>query len=173
MIEVVQQATKAAKEEDIESNCSANKHVQASKVTNFENKASGLFKFPFQRRARSLSLPKDKDGNDIVPENPTAQVEEKPKDVYDSRQAQKNFGLVKINQKSPSPTSQIPNTNSKTKLNKPIMAKDNFVLAHKNLIPGVNNLFQQQQDAELMMGRQKEVDEWLMGSGESADTAVS
>lgn len=163
---------KTGAEEDIESNCSAS-NKQASKITNFENK--GIFKFPFQRRARSLSLPKDKDGNDIEPETQqtTKQLEE-PKDIYDSRQKQnQNFGLVKINHKSPSPTSQMPSTNSKTKLNKPIMAKDNFVLAHKNLIPGVNNLFQQQQDAELMMGRQKEVDEWLMGSGESADTAVS
>lgn len=51
------------------------------------------FKFPFQRRARSLSLPKDKDGNDL------------PQDQYDS--------------------------------NKPVIAKDNFLLAHKNNVPGV------------------------------------
>jgi len=58
------------------------------------------FKFPFQRRARSLSLPKDKDGNDI--KDTEAQ--------YDS--------------------------------NKPIMAKDNFLVAHKNLVPGVMKLIQ-------------------------------
>lgn len=54
-----------------------------------------------------------------------------------------------------------------------MLAKDNFVLAHKNLIPGVLNLLQQQQDDEIMMGKSKEVEEWLMGSGESAETAAS
>jgi len=58
-------------------------------------------------------------------------------------------------------------------LNKPIIAKDNFVLAHKNLIPGVKNLLKQQEDMEIMMGKCKEVEEWLMGSGESAETAAS
>jgi len=53
------------------------------------------------------------------------------------------------------------------------MATDNFVLAHKNLIPGVRNLLKAQQDAEIMMGQSKEVEEWLMGSGESAETAAS
>lgn len=32
-------------------------------------KTNSLFKFPFQRRARSLSLPKDEEGNDISPED--------------------------------------------------------------------------------------------------------
>ena len=31
----------------------------------------GLFKFPFQRRARSLSLPKDENGNEIEEEQVT------------------------------------------------------------------------------------------------------
>jgi hypothetical protein len=53
------------------------------------------------------------------------------------------------------------------------LAKDNFVLSHRNLIPGVINLLKQQQDAEIMMGHNKEVEEWLMGSGESAETAAS
>jgi hypothetical protein len=53
------------------------------------------------------------------------------------------------------------------------MAKDNFLLAHKNLVPGVMKLIQQQQQQEIMMGQFKEVDEWLLGSGESAETAVS
>jgi hypothetical protein len=53
------------------------------------------------------------------------------------------------------------------------MAKDNFVLAHKNLIPGVNNMLKHQEDMEIMMGKSKEVEEWLMGSGESAETAAS
>lgn len=30
-------------------------------------KTNSLFKFPFQRRARSLSLPKDEEGNDPQP----------------------------------------------------------------------------------------------------------
>ena len=64
-------------------------------------------------------------------------------------------------------------TDSTVKLNKPIIAKDNFVLAHKNLIPGVKNLLKQQQDEEIMTGKCKEVEEWLMGSGESSETAAS
>lgn len=59
---------------------------------------STQFKFPFQRRARSLSLPKDKEGNDIQ------------ESQYDS--------------------------------SKPIVAKDNFLVAHKNLVPGVMKLIQ-------------------------------
>ena len=42
--------------------------------------------------------------------------------------------------------------NSQTEGNKPIIAKDNFVLAHKNLIPGVMNLIKMQQEAQFMMG---------------------
>jgi hypothetical protein len=53
------------------------------------------------------------------------------------------------------------------------MARDNFVLAHKNLIPGVMNLIKMQEEVQLMMGQSKELDEWLMGSGESAETATS
>jgi len=45
--------------------------------------------------------------------------------------------MAKVIKKSPSPPHM---NNSKNKLNKPIMARDNFVLAHKNLIPGVKNL---------------------------------
>ena len=52
-----------------------------------------------------------------------------------------------------------------------MLAKDNFVLAHKNLIPGVKTLLKQQLDAEIKMGQHKEVDEWLMGSGDTAATA--
>ena len=37
----------------------------------------------------------------------------------------------------------------------------------------MQNLLKQQQDAEIMMGQSKEVEEWLMGSGESAETAAS
>ena len=55
---------------------------------------------------------------------------------------------------------------------KPIVAKDNFVLAHKNLVPGVYKLIQQQQEDEIMMGKSKEVDEWLLGSAESNLTGV-
>lgn len=65
------------------------------------NESQQQFKFPFQRRARSLSLPKDKDGNDIKQDSEAQ---------YDS--------------------------------NKPIMAKDNFLVAHKNLVPGVMKLIQ-------------------------------
>ena len=34
-------------------------------------------------------------------------------------------------------------------------------------------LIQKQQEEEIMNGKHKEVDEWLMGSGESAETAAS
>ena len=37
----------------------------------------------------------------------------------------------------------------------------------------MHNLLKQQQDAEIMTGQSKEVEEWLMGSGESAETAAS
>mmetsp|Transcript_27088 Transcript_27088/g.41247 ORF Transcript_27088/g.41247 Transcript_27088/m.41247 type:complete len:88 (-) Transcript_27088:215-478(-) len=57
--------------------------------------------------------------------------------------------------------------NSQYDSSKPVVAKDNFVLAHKNLVPGVHKLIQQQQEDEIMMGKSKEVDEWLLGSGES------
>ena len=45
--------------------------------------------------------------------------------------------------------------------NKPIIAKDNFVLAHKNLVPGVQKLVLKQEQEDLMMGKVKEVDEWV------------
>ena len=41
---------------------------------------TSMFKFPFQRRARSLSLPKDENGNEIVEEEP-----QKPPEEYESR----------------------------------------------------------------------------------------
>jgi len=71
-------------------------------------------------------------------------------------------------QKSPSPPHEDMGSKSK-----PVVATDNFVLSHKNLIPGVKNLLKKQQDQEIMMGKSKEVDEWLLGSGESAETAAS
>jgi len=41
-----------------------------SKINRKQNQTKCLFKFPFQRRARSLSLPKDEDGNEIqLPED--------------------------------------------------------------------------------------------------------
>lgn len=62
---------------------------------------------------------------------------------YESRQQQSsNFGLVNSKgHKSPSPTGQ--SASGKSKMNKPILATDNFVLAHRNLIPGVGHLIEQ------------------------------
>jgi len=37
----------------------------------------------------------------------------------------------------------------------------------------MHNLLKKQLDAQLMTGQCKEVEEWLMGSGESAETAAS
>jgi hypothetical protein len=127
-------------------------------------KSNSLFKFPFQRRARSLSLPKDEEGNDIIPDDPDKKsIGNNPneKATYESRQ---NFTIASgqiQNKHSPIGKDEI------SQNNRPVIAKDNFVLAHKNLIPGVKKLLKQQQDAEIMMGHCKEVEEWLMGSGES------
>lgn len=100
-------------------------------------KSNSLFKFPFQRRARSLSLPKDEEGNDIVPEDPDKKsIGNNPneKTTYESRQ---NFTIASGQQQSKhSPLGK----DEKNGQNKPVIAKDNFVLAHKNLIPGVKNL---------------------------------
>ncbi len=38
--------------------------------------------------------------------------------------------------------------NSQTESDKPIIAKDNFVLAHKNLIPSVMNLIKMQRKSQ-------------------------
>ena len=100
-----------------------------------------LFKFPFQRRARSLSLPKDENGNDQEVEEPKGDKPAK----YESRQ-QQNFTIMG-KQKSPSPPHDDKGTKSK-----PVVATDNFVLSHKNLIPGVKNLLKKQQDQEIMRG---------------------
>lgn len=43
----------------------------------------------------------------------------------------------------------------------PVLAKDNFLLAHRGLVPGVSRLVQQKERQELMMGKTKEVDEWV------------
>lgn len=42
-----------------------------------------------------------------------------------------------------------------------MLAKDNFLLAHRGLVPGVSRLVQQKERQELMMGKTKEVDEWV------------
>jgi hypothetical protein len=146
----------AANEENATTTQTADEDIVSthSKLNASKNSRS-LFKFPFQRRARSLSLPKDKDGNDQTV--PTEHTHKEPP----------NFTIIGKKQKSPSPPARD------VALNKPILAKDNFVLAHKNLIPGVKNLLKQQEDMEIMMGKCKEVEEWLMGSGESAETAAS
>ena len=65
--------------------------------------------------------------------------------------------------KSPSPTGED------SRRNRPIVAKVNFVIAQKGALGknyrGVND--------EHLFERNKEVDEWLMGSGESDATAGS
>jgi hypothetical protein len=72
--------------------------------------------------------------------------------------------------KSPSPTGV--STSSRPRQNVPVRITENYVLAHRST-PGVNQLIQQQHQRDLMDGKHKEVDEWLMGSGESAETAIS
>ncbi len=57
-------------------------------------------------------------------------------DTYESRQKQ-NFTIVgNMMHKNQSPSNHNENNGLKPS-NKPVIAKDNFVLAHKNLIPGV------------------------------------
>jgi hypothetical protein len=80
----------------------------------------------------------------------------------------KGFKLIKKKnkEKSPSPVAGLSeNFNSASKPGQPIIAKDNFVIAHKNLVPGVLKLVQKQQQEEIMMGKVKEVDEWLDATG--------
>lgn len=100
-------------------------------------KTNALFKFPFQRRARSLSLPKDEEGNDPQ----TTEDQEKKslgnnpaEKTYESRQ---NFTIASGTNQKHSPVGKDEKTTSN---NRPVIAKDNFVLAHKNLVPGVKKL---------------------------------
>lgn len=88
------------------------------------------FKFPFERRARSLSNPK--------------QVE------LSKEQEQ-------TKKKSPSPECQIGDRNEKSHSRGPVIAKTDFSL-HQQMMG---------------IGKCKDLDEWLMGSGESAETADS
>ncbi len=54
--------------------------------------------------------------------------------------------------------------NEEGKRNKPIVAKTNFVIAHKGLVKGVSTI----NDPSLAKFEDnQEVDEWLMGSGNS------
>lgn len=128
-----------------------------------------LFKFPFQRRARSLSLPKgEKDSenkesqsqrqkNEVLQQSGEHSIpggQQAAAEGAASSNQQVNFKLIKRKKEtSPSPgqindqyASESFNSASKhpTHLsqnsNKPIIAKDNFVLAHKNLVPGVMKL---------------------------------
>lgn len=102
------------------------------------------FKFPFQRRARSLSLPKDEEGNDITEET---QGLSKPIENEQSYQSRQNFQIASNSQLKKSPVGRQEQSN-----NRPIIAKDNFVLAHKNAIPGIQKLLKKQIDAEIMQG---------------------
>ena len=97
-----------------------------------------------------MSLPKDEDGKDQKPENENKIAEKNEKvntnpgeknaqhaPIYDSRQTQSaNFSIIGgiHYHKSPSPPAHIVSDKGsnagKKKLNKPVIAKDNFVLAH-------------------------------------------
>lgn len=44
---------------------------------------------------------------------------------------------------------------------RPILARDNFLLAHKGIVPGVSRLVKEKEREELMLGKQKEVDDWV------------
>jgi hypothetical protein len=58
-----------------------NQNTKKIKIHLNKNQKAGqsLFKFPFQRRARSLSLPKDEDGNDVESENAPVVTENQQK----------------------------------------------------------------------------------------------
>lgn len=58
-----------------------NQNTKKIKINIKNQKVGGLFKFPFQRRARSLSLPKDKDGNDIESDTPPTENQQKQDEV--------------------------------------------------------------------------------------------
>jgi hypothetical protein len=55
----------------------------------------------------------------------------------------------------------LPPGTGNQKQSQPVLAKDNFLLAHKGIVPGVSRLVQQKEKQELMMGKTKEVDEWV------------
>ncbi len=94
------------------------------------------FSFPFERRARSLSNPKQQE---------IAEITKK---------------IKKDERKSPSPecaAEQRSNGGSGGGAPRPVIAKTDFSL----------------QQQMMGLGRTKDLDEWLMGSGESAETADS
>ncbi|TNV74501.1 hypothetical protein FGO68_gene8069 [Halteria grandinella] len=123
---------------------------------------NGVFQFPFQRRARSLSIPKQEAAIQIKlkqPSNapPTSMI------GTENPSAPTNGVNPQLQTKSPSPTGED------SRRNRPIVAKINFVIAQKGALgaayrgPLDENIFE----------RNKEVDEWLIGSGESDATAGS
>ena len=112
-------------------------NVLPQKIPDGKNKK--LFQFPFQRRARSLSLTKDKDGNEIIDESMLAREEAitNQANVFSNKQGKK-----------------------------PIIAKDNFLLAHKGIVPGVSRRVKEKEREEIMLGKQKEVDDWVSQDNE-------
>ena len=68
--------------------------------------------FPFQRRARSLSLSKD----------------------FDNDQSAQDAPMI-ADQK------------------KPVKVKDNFLLAHRGIVPGVSRLVKQNEREDIMQGK--------------------